>query len=163
MRRSFPIIVLLTIGLVFVDIAMADDETDVREAVMAYRNARRTGDLDVIEKSIDVESAFGWQGGLLIEGRDFSKELIKPFYDAGGSDTRRMMHLGVKVYGNSAVVTGYLIGSLIDGEGIGSQGNRRFTEVWVKKGGLWKRVHTHESELISTGAEIVTPKATDGQ
>jgi len=53
----------------------------------------------------------------------------------------------VRVYGNTAVVTGYLTGTRTQLDGTVTQNRDRRTGVFVKQGGQWKEVHHHQSPL----------------
>ena len=83
--------------------------------------------------------------GLLVEG--FDKERLKANFDAGLKLDITARHLGVKIYGNTAVATGYIEGRITLPDGIINETRARFTEVWIKQGGKWKRVHIHSSPL----------------
>ena len=54
--------------------------------------------------------------------------------------------LSVRVYGTTAVVAGYFVGTLYDGTQA-KQGTWRFTETRVKDGNTWKVVQFHFSPL----------------
>jgi ketosteroid isomerase-like protein/quercetin dioxygenase-like cupin family protein len=53
--------------------------------------------------------------------------------------------LEVDVYGNTAVATFYLDGSITWPDGTVDRRPRRVTEVWVKRDGSWKEAHHHDS------------------
>ncbi len=53
----------------------------------------------------------------------------------------------VKVYGNAAVVTAYLVGSANPPNGDPQRWTDRRTRVWIKQGGRWKEVHMHQSPI----------------
>ncbi len=83
--------------------------------------------------------------GLLVEG--FTKKDLKAAFDAGLKLEITARHLDVKIYGNTAIATGYIEGSITLPGGIFEQIRQRFTEVWIKQEGKWKRVHIHSSPL----------------
>jgi ketosteroid isomerase-like protein len=58
-----------------------------------------------------------------------------------------LRHLEVKVYGDAAVVTGYVMGTVTSPEGTTEQFTTRRTAVLIKQGGEWKEAHAHSSPL----------------
>ncbi len=57
---------------------------------------------------------------------------------AGNNPNVQLRNLEVRVYGNTAVLTGYRVSP---------NDVARYTNVWVKEGATWKRVHRHASLL----------------
>jgi len=53
----------------------------------------------------------------------------------------------VKVYGKTAVVTPYLVGSANPPNGDPQRWTDRRTGVWIKQEGTWKEVHMHHSPI----------------
>ena len=66
---------------------------------------------------------------------------------AGFKRNYQLRNLEVKVYGNTAVVTGYLVGSMTVPNGDVNRWTDLRTGVWVKQGGTWKEVHMHQSPI----------------
>jgi ketosteroid isomerase-like protein len=146
MRQLITILMILVGSLVLTTAAKADDVDDVKAAVLAVDAAYNSGDVDAIAQYMHSEhSQFPPGTGLLVEG--FDKERLKADFDAGFSLDITARHLGVKIYGNTAVVTGYIEGRVTMPGGAINQPRSRFTEVWIKQGGKWKRVHIHSSPL----------------
>jgi len=56
-------------------------------------------------------------------------------------------HLEVKVYGETALVTGYVVGSQTLPNGTTQQISLRRSAVWLKQGGQWKEIHAHLSPM----------------
>ncbi len=145
MRQLIAIAMILVGGLVLTTAAKADDVDDVRAAVLAVDAAYNSGDVDAIAQYMHSEHSRFPAGGLLVEG--FDKEGIKANFDAGFKLAIAARHLDVKIYGSTAVATGYTEGTATLQDGTVNQIRGRFTEVWTKQGGIWKRVHIHSSPL----------------
>ena len=145
MRQLITILMILVGGLVLTTAAKADDVDDVKAAVLAVDAAYNSGDVDAIAQYMHSEHSRFPPGGLLVEG--FDKERLKADFDAGFKLDITARHLGVKIYGNTAVATGYIEGRVTLPDGTINQPRSRFTEVWIKQRGNWKRVHIHSSPL----------------
>ena len=145
MKRLTIIIIVLVGGIVLTTIAAADDVDDVKAAVLAVDDAFKTKDVDAIARYMHPDHSRFLAGGLLIEG--FNKEGLKALFDSGLQVDIVSRHLGVKIYGNTAVVTGYNEGTVTLPGGNVDSFTRRFSEIWIKQEGQWKRVHIHSSQL----------------
>jgi ketosteroid isomerase-like protein len=60
----------------------------------------------------------------------------------------RWRNLDIKVYGNTAITTGYVTGSITHPNGSAQLGSWRTSLVWVKTDGKWKVANDHTSELF---------------
>ena len=147
MRQLIAILILLVGGLVLTTTAMADDVDDVKAAVLAVDAAYNSGDVEAIAQYMHSEHSRFQGGGLLVEG--FDKEGIKANFEAGLKLNIAARHLDVKIYGSTAVATGYTEGTATSPDGTVNQIRSRFTEVWTKQGGKWKRVHIHSSQVTA--------------
>ncbi|MCI0698077.1 nuclear transport factor 2 family protein [candidate division KSB1 bacterium] len=92
---------------------------------------------------------FGLRGGLLRTYRSVDEQ--HQAFQASPTTTfnQQIRHFAAQVYGNVAVATYYLVGSVKIGEE-SATGTWRVTEVWVRQGGEWKEAHHHESPLQAT-------------
>jgi len=140
------LIVILMIGsLVLTTVATADDADDVKAAQLALIAALNEGDVEIIAQYLLSEHSRFPAERLLVEG--FTKEDLKAAFNAGLKLAITARHLDVKIYGNTAIATGYIEGSITLPGGIFEEIRQRFTEVWIKQGNNWKRVHIHSSPL----------------
>ncbi len=143
---------LLVVGMFLTTVAMADDVDDVKAAVQRYFVAINSGDTEgVFQFRIAERSSFG-RGGQLLGIPTASLEERKRSHqnqvNAGRKRNYQLRHMEVTVYGgDTAIVTGYLVGpgTLTDGTVVPH--NDRRTAVLIKQGGQWKEVHTHQSPL----------------
>ena len=142
---------LLVVGMFATAVAMADDVDDVKAAVQGFFAALRAGDSSaVIQYRIPERSSFGGPGGLLsrpISSLEVQKATLEAEVSAGVKRNYQITHMEVRVYGNTAVVTGYLTGTRTEPNGTVTPRRDRRTGVFVKLGGQWKEVHHHQSPL----------------
>ncbi len=123
MKRLFSILIVFVSGMFLATVVEADDAADVRAAVMGLNAARNEGNVDALAKYIHPErSIFYYGGALLSEG--FDKNGFKAEVDAGLKFDWVISHLGVKVYGDAAIVTGYNVGTITSPDGTAQQGSR---------------------------------------
>lgn len=126
------------------------DVASVREAVERHYAAINAGDSNAIEQQHLPEfTIFGGRGGLLRTARPVDEQRRE--FQALGPVTfnQYIRHFAAQVYGNVAVATYYLVGSVKFGEE-SATGTWRVTEVWVRQGNEWKEAHHHESPLQAT-------------
>jgi ketosteroid isomerase-like protein len=131
--------------------ARAGDAEDITAAVLAVDAAYNSGNAEIVAQYLHPDHTRfpspGVQGaGLLAEG--FEKEQLKARFKAGLEVDITTRHLAVDLYGNTAIVTGYNEGTITQPGGTVVREVARFTEVWIKEGGKWLRVHIHSSPLV---------------
>ena len=141
---------LLVIGMFATAVAMADDADDVRAEMERYFAALNAGDANgYIQHFMPETSAFVGPG---LIGHAYSlgeqKSAFQASLDAGLKRNLQLRHLEVKVYGNTAVTTGYVVGSTTNANGTTFQTRALRTGVMIKQGGQWREVHQHRSPLI---------------
>lgn len=76
---------------------------------------------------------------------DFDPEAMKADFTAGLQFDIRLEDLSIRFYGNTAVVTGYELGTATFPDGEVADGRRKYSSVWVWEKGEWKEVHLHIS------------------
>ena len=147
-----PLITTLAIVVMFTTaVVMANDVEDVKAAEDNYYAAMNSGDARAWAQSrLSEESTRFGPGGALLEvfgSLEEQEQNRKAEFDAGLKYNLRARHRDIRVYGNTAVVTLYGVGTV----GNNTQVNNRITRGWGKQGGQWKMVHAHLSPLtIST-------------
>ena len=147
MKRLTAILMILVGGVVLTTVASADDKADVIAAQLAVIAALNAGDAEAFAKYMLPEKSGFFPGGGLLEG--FDKNRLKARIDGGRKSNYRLRHLDVKVYGNAAVLTGYLTGTVTQPDGSTEKGPRRFSAVWIKQRGQWKEAHVHISFITA--------------
>ena len=139
---------LFVIGMFATAVAMADDVDDVKAEMERYFAALNAGDTNgYIQHFAPETSAFVGTG--LMSHADSLEEQRRAFQaslDDGLKRNLQLRHLEVKVYGNTAVTTGYVVGTTTF-NGTTNQTRAQRTAVLIKQGGQWKEVHQHRSLL----------------
>ncbi len=142
---------LFAAGMFLMPVAMADDADDVEAVVQSYIAALNAGDANAfMQYRIPERSSFGGGGGLLSRPASSLQEqrnALEAQVRAGVKRNYQITHMEVRVYGNTAVVTGYLTGTRTEPNGTVTPRRDRRTGVFVKLGGQWKEVHHHQSPL----------------
>ena len=134
---------LLVVGMFLTPVAVADDADDVKAAFLDFYASLRSGDVDGYMQHFSASgaTAFETEGGLLSASTlEELRRNRQAAANGGNNPNVQLRNLEVRVYGNTAVLTGYRVSP-------GNPGVARYTNVWVKQGGTWKRVHRHASPL----------------
>ncbi len=76
------------------------------------------------------------------------KQQIQTVFDQGSKYNLSLRDVEVNIYGDSAVVSCYVVGSILRPNGNTIQRRDRYSATLVKQGGQWKAVHAHASPLI---------------
>ena len=151
MKNLTSLVTLSFVGMFLTTVAMANDVDDVKAAVQNYFAAINAGDSSAVMQYRSPEwSSFSRPGGLLdipTASLQEQKNALDAQVRAGVRRNYGITHMEVKVYGNTAVVTGYLTGSRTQPNGTVVQMRDRRTAVFVKQGSQWKEVHRHQSPL----------------
>ncbi len=138
---------LLVVGMFLMPAALADDVDDVRAEMERYFAALNAGNANgYIQHFMPETSAIVGTG--LISHSNSLEEQKNAFVASGLERNLQLRHLEVKVYGNTARATGYVVGTTTTAAGITNQANQQRTAVLIKQGGQWKEVHQHRSPLI---------------
>ena len=128
---------------------IADDTDDVKAAFLSHFATLRAHDSrSMAQNYMPDYTEFSGGGGLLI-GTATHEEMGKArqaVFD-NVNITLQPRNVEVKVYGNTAVVIAYLVGSITPPNGETIRVSDRRTGVWVKQGGKWKEVHMHQSPI----------------
>ncbi len=141
---------LLVIGMFLMPAALADDVDDVKAALLGHFDAVNSGDVNAFVRYYPSESSSFAGGGLL--GKFSLEDRRKNFQagvNAGQKRNLQLRHIEVKIYGNTAIATGYLVGTAVNPPNNDVlQLRMQRTAVLIKQGGQWKEVHHHRSALF---------------
>jgi ketosteroid isomerase-like protein len=143
------LILLLLGSLTFTLPASADniDSVSVRTAAQDLLVAASAGDTENLNRFfLSENSMFGRDGG---PRSAFNASYMHTEFEAGLRYKLKWRHLDVKLYGDTAVTTGYAVGTVTHPDGAAKTGTWRTSLVWVKKDGVWKIAHDHTSELFT--------------
>ena len=122
-----------------------EDITAVCESWLAAFNTRDVAAL--LTYAHPEETSFGGLGALLAEGNAANEEYIKGMFEAGLKPDLQWRHLKVKVFGSTAVSTGYLVGTVHLPDGNILDTSWRNSMMWIRQEETWKYVHSHSSAL----------------
>ena len=141
---------LLVIGMFLTTVAMADDADDVEAVVREHFTTLNAGNMDAhLEQHHVAQLNRFMRNGLRVHFSSFEeqKNQIRTVYDNGSKYDLQLRDVEVNVYGNSAVVSAYMTGNIVRGNGNTVSVADRYSAMLVKQGGQWKTVHTHNSPL----------------
>jgi uncharacterized protein (TIGR02246 family) len=150
--KTLSLLVTLITLTAFTGPAMADDADDIRAATVAHFAALNAGDAEAFVQHHQPDNTeFPPDNGLLVESDSLEsqKKILQAEFDAGLKTNLQLRHLKVKVYGNIAVVTGYVVGTVTLPGGESQQTTGRRSAVLIKQAGQWKEAHAHSSPLIT--------------
>jgi len=150
MKRFIAITLIVVGGAVLTTAAWAGDVEDVKKITLDHFATLNAGNVAAhIEHHLQGHTTFGGDSGLLIvnDSLEEEKKSLQADFDAGLKNNLQLTHLDVKVYGNTAVVTGYVVGTSTEPDGKTTQVMNRRTAVLIKQGNTWKEVHVHSSPV----------------
>ena len=130
---------LLTLSI-FLVLVSAVAQSPVEKQIFALEDARNKAIVNGDAKALDRLTSDDYTFINLRGGVQLKPEIIKGF--ASGSyhyQSRDITELKVRVYGNSAVVTGRSTQKGVE-DGRDNSGDYRFTRVYVKQSGGWQAV-----------------------
>ena len=152
MKRLIATLVVFVGGMVLTSPAAAQEEEAIKAATLEHFVTLSAGDVAAhVQHHLPEHTNFGVDGGLLAEFDSLDEEQsgLQADFDAGLKLNLQLRHLKVKVYGNTAVVTGYVVGTATSPDGDTQQVTSRRTAVLIKQGGQWREVHSHSSPLMT--------------
>ncbi len=175
MKRLTSALTILAVGMVMTSVATAQDVDAIKQATLEHFATLTAGNAAAhVAHHMPAVSSFGADGGLLseAESREAQHMVLQADLDGGLRLNLELRHLKVNVYGDAAVVTGYVVGTATLSDGSTLPVNDRRTAVLIRHGGEWKEVHTHTSNLTTwqpgqaaqaQGVTTVTPEALSWQ
>ena len=152
MKQLMLIGTTLLAGLLLSTGVQAGDVEDIIALEQGHYLARNNGDVDTwVQYHLPERDGFGPAGGLLSQGTSAEEERrsLKAQFDAGMKYNHRLIHVEVKIFGDTAITTGYVVGSATSPDGTTSQAMMRRTGVVIKRNGQWKELHNHLSPVVA--------------
>ena len=145
------LITILLGSMLIMPVVWADDFEDIKALEQGHYAARNRGD-EATWTSYHTEErdSFGPGGGLLSRpaSLEAERESLEAQLKAGVKYNHQLRHIEVRVYGNTALSTSYVVGSSTSPDGRTSTVNMRRTTVLIKEDGQWKEVHNHLSPVV---------------
>ena len=110
----------------------------------------RTGDTGaIVNQHLPEFTFFTPDGGLLWSFASLDQQRSEFELDPTWDSQTYIRHCSAQIYGDTAVATYYLTGSVTNA-GKTRTGTWRVTEVWVRQQNEWKEAHHHESPLLTS-------------
>ncbi len=150
----------ILLGVIFVLIAFsvlnsetaALQEQEIREQLQKFEKAYGQFDVDILEKLIaDDYIHTNLDGSVLNKTQWIERQKMRQGEMKAGKiriDAYRHDDVKIRIYGNTAVVTGQALSAGVR-EGKDFNLNLRFTNVWVENESGWQRVAFHDSAVSS--------------
>jgi len=122
-------------------------EAEVKAAVMDLIGGFNTGNVDQIERRLSPQqNRFQGEGGFLTSFIDASE--LKNAFQSGFKLNFQVHNLETAVYGNSALATFFMSGTITPSNGSPRrEGPWRSSLFWIKQDGAWRLVHSHQSAM----------------
>ena len=147
MKRVMILLTISILSLILASSVIADDAATIKtmgeEAIAAYS----AGDVEATAPYWLPDATAFFGGGVPL-GEGFNQEEMKAQLEAGLKYDFQLRDVEVKVYGKTAVSTGYLEGTVTLPNGNVAPGPWRISFTWLQKDGQWKTAHLHVSELL---------------
>lgn len=125
-----------------------DRETTIVETELHLLSAINTGNVEAILRHMHTDWDSFWPGGLGLFNSATGRIGIRETFAIGFLFNLHFQDIKVKVHENTAVVTGYLAGTVTEPNGKTSQVNWRISVIRILQEAEWKIIHWHESSLI---------------
>jgi ketosteroid isomerase-like protein len=123
--------------------ALADDVDEIRRLDKEITLATWTADAQWFEKNVADDYVLIAPNGIIRKRIDVIRELATPGVKM---DPYEPLEVQIRVYGDSAVVTGRILQRFTLGR-IRYANDLRYTDMWVKKRGKWLLVSGHASNV----------------
>ncbi len=154
MKALFAVLFILLLGFAPTPNPAADDVADIKKATLDHFATLNHDAEAHIQHHLVGNTAYGADGGFL-DSSSLEEQVaaMKADYDSGVRVNLNPVHIEVQVYGNAAVVTCYLVGTVTGPDGTVEQVTDRRTAVLIKQGGKWMEAHTHASPMVVAPAQ----------
>ncbi len=142
---------LLVVGMFLTTVAMADDADDVEAVVREHFTTLNSGDQDAHLQRHHIPAYNRFTvGGLRwhFDSVEEQKQQIRNTFEQGSQYNLSLRDVEVSIHGDSAVVSCYVVGSILRPNGNTIQRRDRYSAMLLKQGGQWMAVHAHASPLI---------------
>lgn len=119
---------------------------EIRQAQNAHLKAWNDGDMEtyLAYTSQDLVG-FDLHGDLADHARPYQS--LRDLYEAGYHPHVKYRDRNLRKYGDTAVTTAYMVGTIDEPDGSRDEGVFRYSEVRVKEDGVWKLIQYHLSPL----------------
>lgn len=129
----------------------ADEEAEIKRIMQAHLddiNNERSA--EIARHHLPGHSEYSANGRPLGISGSFEEQLARndAIFDGGFTFDWHHKDLNVQIFGDAAVVTGYVVGTTNPPNADPISINNRRTTVLLKRQGKWQEIHVHNSPLI---------------
>ncbi len=156
MRKVIAVLSVVACGLLVAAASVADNVADIKSTMEKHFVTFKAGDAaGHVAHHMAGNSSFQPDGGALIINDSLEEETVElqASFDEGYKFDFQLVDLDIAVYGDAAVVTSLLTGTVTIPDGTTEEVKNRRTAVVVRDGGEWKEVHTHISEYVEESTD----------
>ncbi len=156
MRKVIAVLSSVACGLLVATASVADDVADIKSAMEKHFVTFKAGDAaGHVAHHMAGNSTFGPGGEALVVNDSLEEETaeLQASFDEGNKFDFQLVDLDVAMYGDAAVVTSLLTGTVTMPDGTTEEVKGRRTAVVVRDGDEWKEVHIHISEYVEESAD----------
>jgi ketosteroid isomerase-like protein len=144
-RYIFAVLLVTILAFISAHATQAQEEDAVRATIEAHYTAIHAGDMSTVWGHHLSDFTFFEENGRPL--RHIASEANMGASLDFGEVNVFMSHFNAQIYGDVAVATFYLVGTITNGDNV-KNGTWRVSAVWVKEGNEWKEAHHHESPLM---------------
>lgn len=139
--KKTPFVFVLALAAIATALAQ-NVETSVADLEHKWTDAAKVSNADAIAPLISDRYVNTDADGKIIDKAKTLDNAKKAKWQVNEIDD-----LKVTVFGNTAIATGHWHGKGTDEKGADVDENERFTDVWMKSGGKWQCVASHNSPV----------------
>jgi len=146
--KRFSLVVFLLLLVPMLQGAWAAADEEVAKAARERAAAFREGNAEALSAFYAEDAHYFFSGGAFrVEGRAAIRAYFKQWFEDFPTRTVVARHSVTRVYGTTAVTTGYRELTQVDRTGQAKTNFGRFSIIWVKVGEKWLIVDHHASLL----------------
>lgn len=151
MKRLSPVLLVFMGSLIVPTVGAAQDVDEIKAATLEHFAVLNAGDAAAhVQQHLAEASSFPAEGLLEeYESREEQIASLQAEFDAGLKTDLTVRDLTVTVYGDAAVVTGYVVGTVTSPDGTTEEVVSRRSAFLIRQGGQWLEAHSHSSPLIT--------------
>ena len=154
MRKFFSLLFAGAAVLLMAPLASLAQEEEIKAATLEHIEFLNAGDV-VAHVQLHLPGISIFTNGQLeeFESREDQIASFQAYFDAGMKPDLTVRDLKVKVYGDAAVVTHYLVGTLTLPDGSTEEVNAARSSFMIRQGGRWLEAHSHLTTLTEELSE----------
>jgi len=150
-KRLSPVLLVFVGSLIVPTVGVAQAADEIKAATLEHFAVFNAGDAAAhIQQHLPDASNFPAEGLLKeFQSREDQIASLQADFDAGLKADLTVRDLKVRVYGDAAVVTGYVVGTVTSPDGTTEEVSSRRSAFLIRQGGRWLEAHSHASPLTT--------------